>query len=167
MRKNQLRKGALVERLHVNEHLIIMKPPQRGRPHFTCPILPVPELEQASRMKRTCAGEHSDLGEYGTQAQCPAQCRAACTGAGAPARTQHTPHATLTFPVIPPSLPAAAQQSAFVFSCLKTVPAPPHLQNTGGETGTGFRWLICSSERHSQEGRCDSLPTKKEPNQQV
>lgn len=90
-------KGAWVERLHVNENLIIMKPPQRVHPHFTCPILPVPQPEKAGRMKRT------SLGEYRLRALLSA--RQHVLTVSMPARPPHILYPVLTFPVIPPSLP--------------------------------------------------------------
>lgn len=117
MQKSQLRKGTLVEKLHVNGNLIIMKPPQRVRPHLARPILPVPQPERAGRTKRACAGGHGNLGGMWRPGKA-AHPRCASRGSA---------HPVQRWPFLSPLLPCQHLHSTahLLSSCLKPVPASP------------------------------------------
>lgn len=88
-----------------------MKPPQRVHPHFTCPILAVPQPEKAGTMKRTCWGNTA----FRLRALLSARQHGLMVGV--PARPPHILNPVLTFPVFPPSLPAKAMCFQLLKNC--------------------------------------------------
>lgn len=143
MQKNQLRKGDLVERLHVNKNLISMKPPQRVHSHFTCPILPVPEHEKAGRMTSTCAGEYGNSGPTGSGTQGSlARCKAACAHRERISLSSAHTAVNANLPCHPFFLASHCTAKPVVcFRFLKAASASPHPENTGRVGDMARIWL--------------------------